>query len=88
LAALRLSVTRKLAARSFEATTRKIIEACGLRTRVSEVGDDLVKAMSLDKKRRASGFSFVLPVAPGDVRIVDDVSEAEIVSAFESIQKG
>jgi 3-dehydroquinate synthase len=88
LAALRLSVTRGLAAPSFETTTRKIIEACGLRTKVSEVGDDFLQAMSLDKKRRASGLSFVLPVTPGDVRIVDDVTENEIVAAFEAIQKG
>ncbi len=88
LAALRLSVTRGLAAPAFEATTRRVIEACGLRTRVSEVGDDLRQAMSLDKKRRASGLSFVLPVAPGDVRIVDDVTENDIISAFESTQKG
>ncbi|MCI0451355.1 MAG: 3-dehydroquinate synthase [Candidatus Latescibacteria bacterium] len=88
LAALRLSVKRKLAAASFETTARRIIEACGLRTRVSEVGDDLLQAMSLDKKRRASGFSFVLPAAPGDVRIMDDVTEQEIVAAFNSTQKG
>ncbi len=88
LAALRLSVTRGLAASSFETTTRKMIEACGLRTKVSEVGDDFLQALSLDKKRRAGGLSFVLPVTPGDVRVVDDVSENEIMSAFQSIQKG
>ncbi len=88
LAALRVAVTRGVAKPTFEATTRKIIEACGLRTRVSEVGDDLVKAMSLDKKRRAGGFSFVLPIAPGDVRIVDDVTEHEVIAAFHSTQKG
>jgi 3-dehydroquinate synthase len=88
LTALRLSVTRELASPAFETTTRKIIEACGLRTKVSEVGDDFLQALSLDKKRRASGLSFVLPVSPGDVRIVDDVSENEIMSAFESFQKG
>ncbi len=88
LAALRVSVTRKLAAASFETSTRKIIEACGLRTKVSEGGDDLLQAMSLDKKRRASGLSFVLPVVPGEVRVVDDVTENEIKTAFDSIQKG
>ncbi|HXV14045.1 MAG TPA: 3-dehydroquinate synthase [Candidatus Krumholzibacteria bacterium] len=88
LAALRLSVTRGLATASFETTTRKLIEACGLRTRVSEVGDDFLQAMNLDKKRRASGLSFVLPVKPGEVRVVDDVSENEVVAAFQSTQKG
>ncbi len=88
LAAIRISVVRGLAAPSFEATTRAMIEACGLRTKVSEAGVDLLPAMSLDKKRRAGGFSFVLPVMPGDVRIVDDVTEHEITTAFDSIQKG
>jgi 3-dehydroquinate synthase len=88
LAALRVAVTRGVAKASFETTTRAMIEACGLRTRVSEVGDDLLKAMSLDKKRRAGGLSFVMPVAPGDVRIVDDVTEHEVIAAFNSIQKG
>lgn len=88
LAALRVAVTRGVATAAFEATTHKMIEACGLRTRVSEVGDDLLKAMSLDKKRRAGGLSFVLPIAPGDVRIVDDVTEHEVIAAFNSFQKG
>jgi 3-dehydroquinate synthetase len=41
----------------------------------------LRRAMAGDKKRRAAGLSFVLPVAPGDVRIVDDVTEDEIIAA-------
>lgn len=89
LTALRVSVQRKLAAPAFEATTRRIVKACGLPTHGPGVSRDaLTKAMSLDKKRRAGVLSVVLPVTPGDVRIVDDVSEDEIVSAFESIQKG
>ena len=89
LTAMRISVTRGLAAPAFEAATRRIVEACGLPAQAPAVGrDELLQAMSLDKKRRASGLSFVLPVAPGDVRIVDDVSEQEIIAAFESIQKG
>jgi hypothetical protein len=39
--------------------------------------------MRLDKKRRDGDLAFVLPVAPGDVRIVTDVSEDEILAAFD-----
>jgi len=41
----------------------------------------LKRAMAGDKKRRASGLTFVLPVAPGEVRIVDDATEDEIIAA-------
>jgi 3-dehydroquinate synthetase len=37
--------------------------------------------MASDKKRRAGGLTFELPVAPGDVRIVTDVTEAELMRA-------
>jgi 3-dehydroquinate synthetase len=68
---------------------RAIIDACKLPVKAPDVSrDDLLQAMSLDKKRRASRLSFVLPVAPGEVRIVDDVTEDEIMSAFQAIQKG
>ncbi len=89
LVALRISVTRGLAAPSFEASVRRIAEACSLPVRAPDVSrDDLLNAMSHDKKRRASGLSFVLPISPGDVRVVADVSQDHIMTAFEAIQKG
>jgi shikimate kinase/3-dehydroquinate synthase len=89
LAALHISVKRRVASPAFEKTTRGIIDACKLPIKAPDVSrDELLQAMSLDKKRRASKLSFVLPVSPGEVRIVDDVSEDEIMSAFQSIQKG
>jgi len=86
LAALKISVTRGLASAQFEKSTRWILAACGLPFQVPQVPrEQLVQAMSLDKKRAGAGISFVLPIAPGDVRIVDDVTEDEIIAAFESI---
>ena len=38
-------------------------------------------ALRSDKKRRAGGMTFVLPVAPGEVRMVDDVTEDELIRA-------
>ena len=86
LAALKISVTRKLASAQFEKSTRWILAACGLPFQVPQVPrEQLVQAMSLDKKRAGAGIAFVLPIAPGDVRIVDDVTEDEIIAAFEAL---
>jgi 3-dehydroquinate synthase len=89
LTALRVSVGRGLAASKFETATRRIIAACGLSAKAPDVSREALRnAMSFDKKRRAGVLSVVLPAAPGDVRIVDDATEDEFISAFETIQKG
>lgn len=81
-AAVRLAVARSGAAQSFLDDTLAILSACGLDTTGPAVSPDaLRRAMSLDKKRRAGKLTFVLPLAPGRVEIVDDVSEDEILSA-------
>ncbi len=86
LSSIRISVTRGLAPASFEKSTRWILAACGLPFKVPEVPrEQLLQAMSLDKKRAAGGLSFVLPIAPGAVRIVDDVTDDEVIAAFEVI---
>jgi 3-dehydroquinate synthase len=82
LAAIRVAIGRGLATPDFYEATRSIMAACSLPTRIPHVDHDaLLRAMGSDKKRRSTGFSFVLPVAPGDVRIVDDVTENEIIAA-------
>ena len=89
LTAMRVSVGRGLASAKFETATRKIATACGLPLKAPDVAREaLANAMSFDKKRSAGVLSVVLPVAAGEVRIVDDVTESEFISAFESIQKG
>jgi shikimate kinase / 3-dehydroquinate synthase len=89
LTAMRVSVGRGLAASKFETATRRIVAACGLPAKAPDVSREaLANAMSFDKKRSAGILKVVLPVAPGDVRIVDDATEDEFISAFESIQKG
>jgi 3-dehydroquinate synthase len=80
--AISLSVKRGTATSDFLEATRAILAACGLPANPPALDAAALKqAMGSDKKRRASGLTFVLPVAPGDVRIVSDVSEDEILSA-------
>jgi 3-dehydroquinate synthase len=89
LAAVRLAVRRGQATRDFDAALRRTLEACGLPVRAPEVDREaLVRAMAVDKKRRASGLAFILPVAPGDVRIVSDVDADEILAALDESQEG
>jgi 3-dehydroquinate synthase len=82
MAALSVSVNRSIATRDFLEATRAILVACGLPVQMPVLdAGALARAMAGDKKRRAAGLTFVLPVAPGDVRIVDDVTEEEIIRA-------
>jgi 3-dehydroquinate synthase len=84
LAAVRISVSRGLAALALESATARLLDAFALPTRAPSLArEDLSRAMRLDKKRRDGDLAFVLPVAPGDVRIVTDVSEDEILAAFD-----
>jgi 3-dehydroquinate synthase len=82
LCAIRLSVRRGAATHDFLANTRAMFKACGLPVEMPEMKRDaLVAAMGLDKKRRAGSLTFVLPVAPGDVRFASDVTPDEILAA-------
>ncbi|HKW14410.1 MAG TPA: 3-dehydroquinate synthase [Candidatus Krumholzibacteria bacterium] len=82
MAALTVSVNRGVATKDFLDATRLILTACGLPVRMPSLdAAALVAAMGSDKKRRATGLTFVLPVAPGDVRIVNDVREDELIQA-------
>ncbi|MDH4037813.1 MAG: 3-dehydroquinate synthase [Candidatus Krumholzibacteria bacterium] len=82
LAAIRVSMRRGAATRDFLAGTRAMFKACGLPLAMPDMDRDaLIAAMGLDKKRRAGSLTFVLPVAPGDVRFVSDVTPDEILAA-------
>ncbi len=82
LAAIRLSIKRGAATRDFLASTRRMLEACELPVTMPRLDRDaLAAAIALDKKRRAGGLTFVLPVAPGDVRLLDDVTPDELIAA-------
>ncbi len=82
MAALALAVRRGVATPDFLDATRTILLACGLPIQMPALdGAALTAAIGSDKKRRAGGLTFVLPVAPGEVRIVSDVTEEELIRA-------
>jgi 3-dehydroquinate synthase len=82
MAALGVAVKRDVATAGFALATRSILVASGLPIRMPALEAAALRAaMQSDKKRRAGGLTFVLPVAPGDVRIVSDVTEEELVRA-------
>jgi 3-dehydroquinate synthetase len=75
-------MARGLATADFLQSARDVLAACMLPVTMPALDEGaLRRAMGSDKKRRATGLSFVLPVAPGDVRMVDDVTEDEIIAA-------
>jgi shikimate kinase/3-dehydroquinate synthase len=47
---------------------------------------DLVAAMGVDKKRRDGRLRFVLPIALGDVRVLDEVSEADVAEVLRDLR--
>jgi 3-dehydroquinate synthase len=82
MAAISVSVKRGTATPDFLESTRRIFAACGLPAHAPALdAETLRRALGGDKKRRASGLTFVLPIAPGEVRIVNDVTEDEILAA-------
>jgi 3-dehydroquinate synthase len=84
MAALHVAVGRGRATPACLDATRRVLRGCGLSTSVPAVDEGALRAaLSLDKKRRAGRLHFVLPVAPGAVDIVDDVTEAELLAALQ-----
>lgn len=82
VAALNVSVKRGVATSDFLEATKAILIASGLPVHMPVLdAAALASAMGNDKKRRSSGLTFVLPVAPGEVRIVSDVTEDELIRA-------
>jgi 3-dehydroquinate synthase len=83
LAAWRIAVARGVAEPVWLERTRELLGRFGLPTEAPAVDEaSLRAALQLDKKRRAGGLTFVLPLRPGRVEIVDDVAERELVAAL------
>ena len=83
IAALRIAVGRGRATEQCLDTVRRVLRGCALPVGVPFVDEAALReALRLDKKRRAGRLHFVLPLAPGSVEIVDDVTEAELLAAL------
>jgi 3-dehydroquinate synthase len=83
LAAWRVAIARGDAEAHWLDETRALLDNFGLPVEVPEVDASRVRAaIGLDKKRRAGRLTFVLPIRPGHVTIVDDVSEDDLLGAL------
>jgi 3-dehydroquinate synthase len=83
IAAIRVAVERGRADPAFLNRTVAILEWCGLPTRTPAVDRNLLRrALKLDKKVKSGNLFFILPKAAGDVEIVGDVTEDELLGAL------
>jgi len=83
IAAIRLAVDRGRADRALLDRTMAILEWCGLPTRTPPVVHDLLRrSLKLDKKVKSGQLFFVLPLDVGNVEIVSDVTEDELIAVL------
>jgi 3-dehydroquinate synthase len=83
IAAIRLSVSRGRAHPDLLDRTVAMVHWCGLPTRTPPVDRELMRrAFKLDKKIKSGRLFFVLPVDVGEVEIVGDVTEEELIDAL------
>ena len=84
VAAMRIAIGRGVLDRSVLDRTRALLEWCRLPVSIEAVDRDaLLGAIAHDKKVKDGKLHFVLPVAIGNVEIVDDVTRDEIVTAID-----
>jgi 3-dehydroquinate synthase len=86
--AARLAVRRGLAPAELEERQGRLLERFGLPTAPERwPAEDLLASMRSDKKAEAGRLRFVLPVRMGEVRLFDDVSEAEVRQVLEELSR-
>lgn len=89
VAAASASEAAGLAAPGLAARLKGILQGCGLPTSLPGAGSELLTplrdAMQLDKKNSGGRLSLVLPVAPGDCRVVVDPDEAVVQSGWRAV---
>jgi 3-dehydroquinate synthase len=89
MAALGVGVRRGVTDPEWRERTAALLRWAGLPVAAPAVSKAAVRrALALDKKRRAGALTFVLPRAPGEVDIVIDVGEDEILAAVPAASKG
>ncbi|MCK6457733.1 MAG: 3-dehydroquinate synthase [Phycisphaerae bacterium] len=88
IAALWIGDARGIVAAGLLDHVRSTLEAIGLPIRLDQRVDpaDVVKFAAQDKKSRAGRLRFIMVQRPGALRWLDDVTEAEVRVAIDSIQ--
>ena len=85
LAAIRIAATRGLVSADDSERMQSLIRAYGPMKPFRAAADQLVVLTAKDKKNRSGARSFVLPTGIGDVTIVRDVSQGELLEAAKAI---
>lgn len=82
-----LAVARGLLRPDAAARIRAVLEALGLPTRRADLNaGEIWRVMQHDKKNRGGRVRAVLPRAPGDVDLYDDITPDELRQALETIR--
>ena len=85
LAALHIATQRRTVTPDEAQRLREVIGAYGPLQPFTAAPEELVALTAKDKKNRGGVRSFVLPLGIGDATVVRDVTEAEVLSAAQSI---
>lgn len=87
MSVLRIAVARARAAPELLERTRAMLVSAGLPISPPPVErEDFMRSLHLDKKKRAGKLVFVLPVEPGTMDLVDDVTDDEIRATLEALR--
>ena len=87
--AARLALRQNLCAPAVATRVENLLRAIDLPTRVPRAmsTDAILLAMATDKKRVGSRLRFVLPRAIGDVAIVDDVPQEDVIAIIDEMRQ-
>jgi 3-dehydroquinate synthetase len=66
----------------------RVLDSCGLPTSTGLRPEAVLGAMAADKKRKRGALRFVLPLAPGNVTLVEGVSDKLVLRALQSVSEG
>lgn len=86
LAAGHLALGRGMWSRRWQTQLQRLLDAVGLPTRIPGLAtQDLLAAMRVDKKQQDGHLRWILPLQPGEVRIVGDIRSEEVERALVAL---
>ncbi len=88
VAACRIAATRGLIDPDLLSRVRQVLERCRLPVTAPPCDEqNLLRSLHLDKKKKSGRLRYVLPAGIGTMAVVDDVSDAEILSAMHATER-